>query len=167
MLTQSRSQIERPLHVATVWVGELTTAAAYKSAMRKAGCVINPDHVETVLSSAEPGFLQERTAIDLYRICGWAVGATAPTGDLELFTRFTAAGFELCPVDAALAYRVDYRKQPVDECLLVAMTMFEVTKGARVILDITHLNGKPRLDVRLLAQTRAPDQDYLVMKRQG
>ncbi|MBV9159667.1 MAG: hypothetical protein JO019_03690 [Candidatus Kaiserbacteria bacterium] len=157
-------QVVRPLRLATVTIGLHRTVDEYKKLLKRSGCVLNTDHVEAVLRAAESSFAASKVRVDIYRICGWAVGVEEPLKDEVLFERFRAAQFEDCTVDAALAFRAEYRDQPPREKLPVAMRPIEPFAGARFILDVNHGNNQRRLDVRLADRTYSPQEDFIAMR---
>ena len=99
-----------------------TSGSEYCKALTEKGYRVSDWIIDVV---TKPNFLinEKSWPLPLVRVKLESLGFKEPTTLENFYKTATAAGFELCPPEAALALRFNYDEQPTGEWLRVAIGM--------------------------------------------
>jgi len=122
----------------TITLGAYEGVDAYRRALDSAGIKIG-EAADEILG--RPAFPNGGTKKDLELVLLTAadLGVEPESSLADVYTRAGQVGLELCPAEAALQLRLDYRNQPPGEALHIAMQPVTTYRGAPVILTLANL----------------------------
>lgn len=122
-------------------IGVVGSVKKYREELERSGFVL-PDWIDGLLKKTYVA--KKRQNIDVVLVSVAELGFTEPTRYDEICRRAKEHGLALCPAEVGLALRLLYKKQPLWECLTIAMRplraqAFQVeNSGNGRFLDSTH-----------------------------
>jgi hypothetical protein len=145
----------------TITLGQLEDAVAVRAALASAHVRVG-NSAGNIVGQPAFTFTQRRKQLDLVVLTAAELGFDAPAASLaDIYARAAELGFELCPAEAAVQLRLEYRNQRVGEFLSVAMDPIADARGQPVSLSVANggaglllFGGEGRADLAVPTSVR-------------
>ena len=115
----------------------LKTADDFRKALKQSGCEIS-NWGNDILG--EPMFIVSKTEteIDLVSVSVAEIGFNDGATRKDIYERAISLGLELCPNEVGPQLRLQYKDQPIDEWLLIAMEPISGSFGSLDVFRVGH-----------------------------
>jgi hypothetical protein len=121
----------------TTTIGSYKGVNAYRDALDAAKIKIG-DAADEILGRPAFPYVREKTEVELAVVSAAELGVESESSLADFYNRARQLGLMLCPAEAALQLRLDYRDQPLGETLIIAMEPVNTYGGEPTILSLVN-----------------------------
>ena len=133
--TQARFQIWR-----TTTLGSYKGVDAYRNALDAADIKIG-DAANEILGGPAFPYVSGKTNVELTVLSAAELGVESESALADVYRRASQLGLVLCPAEVGPQLRLDYRDQPLNESLVIAMEPVKTYGGDPTILSLVNFGS--------------------------